>query len=174
MEGGKGGLQICEIRTSSELLRFILGLAITRPRMIVLRTERGKRSKIGRGSVRVFPPCSNAILRPNDCVPFSSLTTNHQNLLLFSLPRHEIHPHSDNPHHRMRKFLESKSWWSEAEEEALKAAQKKAVMSAFQAAEKLPKPSLRHMFDDVYDEQPWNLVRWIPSKDIHAWPPPRD
>lgn len=65
----------------------------------------------------------------------------------------------DNPHHRMRKFLESKSWWSEEEDETLKAAQKKAVMSSFQAAEKLSKPSLRNLFEDVYDEQPWNLVR---------------
>lgn len=58
----------------------------------------------------------------------------------------------------MRKFLESKGWWSDAEEESLKATQKKQVLKAFQDAEKLLKPSLTGMFSDVYDKPPWNLV----------------
>lgn len=67
----------------------------------------------------------------------------------------------DNPLHRMRKYLESKGWWSAEEEESLKTSQKKEVLSAFQAAEKLDKPSLTGLFTDVYDETttPWNLVR---------------
>lgn len=58
----------------------------------------------------------------------------------------------------MRKFLESKGWWSDAEEESLKEVQKKQVLKAFQDAEKLLKPSLTDMFTDVYDKPSWNLV----------------
>lgn len=72
----------------------------------------------------------------------------------------------DNPLHRMRKFLDSKGWWSDADEESLKTAQKKAVLKAFQDAEKLLKPSLTGLFTDVYDELPWNLVSPHPPQII--------
>ncbi|KAG8898073.1 hypothetical protein FRB99_007679 [Tulasnella sp. 403] len=64
----------------------------------------------------------------------------------------------DNPHHRLRKYLESKGWWSAEDEEATRASQKKQVMAAFQQAEKLKKPPLDNLFNDVYDKLPWNLV----------------
>jgi 2-oxoisovalerate dehydrogenase E1 component subunit alpha len=60
----------------------------------------------------------------------------------------------------MRKFLESQGWWSLEEEDSLKASQKKAVLTAFQKAEKDLKPSLTGLFTDVYSDEdtPWNLV----------------
>ncbi|KAG8969999.1 hypothetical protein FRC03_012452 [Tulasnella sp. 419] len=64
----------------------------------------------------------------------------------------------DNPHHRFRKYLESKGWWSPEEEDSVRASQKKEVLSAFQKAEKLPKPRLDNLFLDVYDKMPWNLI----------------
>jgi 2-oxoisovalerate dehydrogenase E1 component alpha subunit len=63
----------------------------------------------------------------------------------------------------MRKFIESKGWWSQEEEEAMKATQKKTVLKAFQDTEKLLKPSLKELFTDVYDKPPWNLVDIIAS-----------
>jgi len=69
-----------------------------------------------------------------------------------------IHSTLDNPHHRLRKYLESKDWWTAEDEETARQNQKKAVMTAFYAAEKVDKPSLDNMFNDVYDELPWNLV----------------
>lgn len=56
----------------------------------------------------------------------------------------------DNPLHRYRAYLVSQGWWTEGEEKALLASHKKAVMSAFQRAEKLPKPKLGELFTDVW------------------------
>ncbi|KIO18952.1 hypothetical protein M407DRAFT_153529 [Tulasnella calospora MUT 4182] len=64
----------------------------------------------------------------------------------------------DNPHHRLRKFLESKGWWTAEDEDVVRAQQKKAVFAAFQKAEKLKKPALDNLFNDVYDKLPWNLI----------------
>lgn len=67
--------------------------------------------------------------------------------------------HIDNPHHRFRKYLESRGWWSAEDEESVRAELKKQVMLAFTQGEKLKKPSLENLFEDVYDKLPWNLVR---------------
>jgi 2-oxoisovalerate dehydrogenase E1 component alpha subunit len=58
----------------------------------------------------------------------------------------------DNPVVRFRKYMESKNWWSQAEEDLHKNAIKKELLEAFTQAEKVPKPALRHLFTDVYDE----------------------
>ncbi|KAK4687063.1 2-oxoisovalerate dehydrogenase E1 component alpha subunit, partial [Tremellales sp. Uapishka_1] len=56
----------------------------------------------------------------------------------------------DNPIHRFRQFLVSKQWWSPTEDaEYLKSA-KAQVLQAFSRAEKLPKPKLGEMFNDVW------------------------
>lgn len=44
----------------------------------------------------------------------------------------------------------SKQWWTEAEEAALLAKNKADVLKAFSRAEKLPKPKLSEMFNDVW------------------------
>lgn len=65
----------------------------------------------------------------------------------------------DNPISRFRLFLESRGWWSEQEEEELKARLKKDVLAAFKRAEGLKRPELKELFTDVYGgEEPWNIV----------------
>ncbi|KAK8849586.1 hypothetical protein IAR55_004921 [Kwoniella newhampshirensis] len=56
----------------------------------------------------------------------------------------------DNPIHRFRAFLVTKKWWSEEEEKKLLSKNKNDVMRAFGRAERLPKPKLGEMFNDVW------------------------
>ena len=56
----------------------------------------------------------------------------------------------DNPIHRFRTFLVDQGWWTEAEEAALLAKHKSDVLISFKRAEKLPKPKLSEMFNDVW------------------------
>lgn len=60
----------------------------------------------------------------------------------------------DHPITRLRKFMESKQWWSEDNEKDWKDKAKQLVMTAFMAAEKLQKPYYMELFNDVYDEMP--------------------
>ncbi|RUP47755.1 thiamine diphosphate-binding protein [Jimgerdemannia flammicorona] len=64
----------------------------------------------------------------------------------------------DNPITRLRKWLEVKGWWGEAEEGALRTDRKKEIMRSFNAAEKRKKPAVMELFTDVYDKLPPNLV----------------
>jgi 2-oxoisovalerate dehydrogenase E1 component alpha subunit len=68
---------------------------------------------------------------------------------------------SDNPIHRFRAFLVSKNWWSEPEDAELVKKTKSDVMKAFTRAEKLPKPKLSEMFNDVWAVQPGEKVPTI-------------
>jgi 2-oxoisovalerate dehydrogenase E1 component alpha subunit len=71
----------------------------------------------------------------------------------------------DNPINRLRLFLEARKWWSDAEEEDLKARHKKSVMEAFKRAESLKRFELENLFNDVYGgEEPWNIVRCLRSR----------
>jgi 2-oxoisovalerate dehydrogenase E1 component alpha subunit len=67
----------------------------------------------------------------------------------------------DNPIHRFRAFLVSKGWWSEPEDIELTKKTKSDVMKAFTRAEKLPKPKLSEMFNDVWAVQPGEKVPTI-------------
>jgi len=76
-------------------------------------------------------------------------------------PRQEVEDRKriDNPIARFRKFLDSKGWWSDADEEEVKDRVKKEVMKAFKRGENLQRPELKEMFSDVYGgEEPWNLI----------------
>lgn len=64
----------------------------------------------------------------------------------------------DNPIHRFRAYLASKGWWSESDEAALMKKTKADVMKAFTRAEKLPKPKLSEMFNDVWAVAPGEQV----------------
>ncbi|KAJ3116234.1 hypothetical protein HK100_001126 [Physocladia obscura] len=64
----------------------------------------------------------------------------------------------DAPMNRFRKYLESKKWWSEEQEQAFRKDARAEVLSAFSNAESLKKPAISNLFTDVYDEMPWNLV----------------
>lgn len=64
----------------------------------------------------------------------------------------------DNPISRFRLFLQTRGWWSDDDEEELKARLKKDVMQAFKRAEGLKRHELKEMFTDVYGgEEPWNI-----------------
>ena len=52
----------------------------------------------------------------------------------------------------------SKKWWSEEEEKALLKKNKADVLKAFSRAEKLPKPKLGEMFNDVWGVAPGEEV----------------
>lgn len=58
----------------------------------------------------------------------------------------------DNPITRLRKYLEKKGVWNEEKEGAARARIRKEVLKAFAQAEKEKKPSIRSMFEDVYEE----------------------
>jgi len=52
---------------------------------------------------------------------------------------------------RLRAFLEAQGWWGAAEDRALRATERKAVLEALRVAEQRPKPSpLEDLFTDVY------------------------
>jgi 2-oxoisovalerate dehydrogenase E1 component alpha subunit len=63
----------------------------------------------------------------------------------------------DNPITRMRKWLESKSWWSSEQDQELRTQVRKDILKAFARAEKEKKPALENLFLDVFK---------IPSRDL--------
>jgi len=58
----------------------------------------------------------------------------------------------DNPITRLRKWMEKKGIWDEDKEKEARAAIRKQVLQELSAAEKLKKPPLRSMFEDVYED----------------------
>lgn len=64
----------------------------------------------------------------------------------------------DNPIDRTRMYLESQGLWDPKQEAHLKSAARHDVLAAFNAAEKKPKPSINHLFTDVYARSPALLV----------------
>ncbi|KAI8381357.1 thiamine diphosphate-binding protein [Radiomyces spectabilis] len=63
----------------------------------------------------------------------------------------------DNPITRLRRYLENKNLWDQEKEDSWRKDVRKEVLTSFAAAEKRKKPSLQHLFTDVYDEIPANL-----------------
>lgn len=59
---------------------------------------------------------------------------------------------------RFRTYLMNKGLWTKDQEAAHKKALQKEFLSALKSAQKKVKPSIRHMFTDVYDKQPKHLV----------------
>ncbi|KAL9023715.1 MAG: hypothetical protein Q9196_007026 [Gyalolechia fulgens] len=58
----------------------------------------------------------------------------------------------DNPITRLRKWMERKGLWDEQKERDARSRIRKEVLKAFAEAEKEKKPSLRNIFEDVYEE----------------------
>ncbi|KAF2418254.1 thiamine diphosphate-binding protein [Tothia fuscella] len=58
----------------------------------------------------------------------------------------------DNPITRLRKYMEGKGLWNEELEKKEQETVKKAVLKAFNAAEREKRPALRNLFDGVYEE----------------------
>ncbi|KAJ3329668.1 hypothetical protein HDU76_007422 [Blyttiomyces sp. JEL0837] len=63
----------------------------------------------------------------------------------------------DSPLTRFRKYLETKSWWSEEQEQEFKKTVRAEVLQAFAKAEKVKKPPVSDLFEDVYDVLPAHL-----------------
>ncbi|KAJ2903638.1 hypothetical protein MKZ38_009581 [Zalerion maritima] len=58
----------------------------------------------------------------------------------------------DNPIARLRKWMEAKGIWSDAKEKESRESIRRDVLKAFSEAEKVQKPPIRYMFEDVYEE----------------------
>jgi len=58
----------------------------------------------------------------------------------------------DNPITRLRKWMEKKGIWNEDMEKEARVSIRKQVLQEFSAAEKVKKPSLKYIFEGVYEE----------------------
>ncbi|KAK4135007.1 dehydrogenase-like protein [Trichocladium antarcticum] len=58
----------------------------------------------------------------------------------------------DNPIARLRKWMEAKGCWDESKEKEARESIRREVLKAFSEAEKMKKPPIRTMFEDVYEE----------------------
>lgn len=58
----------------------------------------------------------------------------------------------DNPLTRLRKWLEGRAIWSDDAEKELRSSTRKEVLRAFEEAEKMKKPHIKHAFTDVWEE----------------------
>ncbi|KAH8725172.1 thiamine diphosphate-binding protein [Phaeosphaeriaceae sp. PMI808] len=58
----------------------------------------------------------------------------------------------DNPITRLRKWLESRDLWNDAQEKELRSSTRKEVLRAFEEAEKEKKPSIKNAFEGVWEE----------------------
>lgn len=58
----------------------------------------------------------------------------------------------DNPITRLRKWMENKGLWDEEKEKEAQGSLKKAVLKAFNKAEKEKRPALRNLMTDIYEE----------------------
>lgn len=57
----------------------------------------------------------------------------------------------DNPITRLRKWLEGRGLWDDTKEKELRSTQRKAILAAFERAEKLKKPAIKHVFEGVWE-----------------------
>jgi TPP-dependent pyruvate/acetoin dehydrogenase alpha subunit len=62
-----------------------------------------------------------------------------------------------DPIARMRRYLEARNLWSEADEERARSEWDERVTTAMRWAERQSPPDLASMFEDVYAEMPWHL-----------------
>ncbi|XP_071689943.1 2-oxoisovalerate dehydrogenase subunit alpha 2, mitochondrial-like isoform X2 [Rutidosis leptorrhynchoides] len=63
-----------------------------------------------------------------------------------------------NPVKRFRKWIESKGWWTDEAESQHYSSIRKQLAQAIQVAERIEKPPVADMFNDVYDVPPKNLT----------------
>ena len=64
----------------------------------------------------------------------------------------------ESPINRFRKYLEAKQLWNAQEDEKYRKDARARVLKAFAAAEKIKKPPVEELFNDVYDVLPNHLV----------------
>jgi 2-oxoisovalerate dehydrogenase E1 component alpha subunit len=63
-----------------------------------------------------------------------------------------------DPIARLRRLLNARGLFSEADQAKLEAATQDEIKKAILSAERAPMPSIPSMFEDVYAEPPWHLV----------------
>ena len=73
-----------------------------------------------------------------------------------------------------RRFMVSKEWWNDEQEEKWKRDARLQVMEAFGRAEKAKKPPIKYMFTDVYDEMPPHLKEQYEECMAHVQNYPND
>lgn len=64
---------------------------------------------------------------------------------------------TNNPISRFRAYLRNKKIWTEAQNDQLVKDSREEVIEALLNAEKEKKPKALQMFEDVYEEMPWNI-----------------
>ncbi|KAK1413448.1 hypothetical protein QVD17_35221 [Tagetes erecta] len=62
-----------------------------------------------------------------------------------------------SPIKRFRKWIENEGWWNDVAESEYRSSIRKQVAQAIQVAERIEKPPVADMFNDVYDVPPRNL-----------------
>ncbi|KAH9253058.1 hypothetical protein BASA81_008964 [Batrachochytrium salamandrivorans] len=65
---------------------------------------------------------------------------------------------NSSPIVRFRKYLETRSLWSEEDEQAFRKDIRSQILRSFSAAEKVKKPPIDDLFTDVYDDVPQHLL----------------
>ncbi|KAK4173672.1 thiamine diphosphate-binding protein [Triangularia setosa] len=73
----------------------------------------------------------------------------------------------DNPIARLRKWMESKGFWDEQKEKEARDSIRRDVLKAFAEAEKLKKPAIKHMFEDIYEEMTPDLKAQMKELSEH-------
>ncbi|KAK4197339.1 thiamine diphosphate-binding protein [Triangularia verruculosa] len=73
----------------------------------------------------------------------------------------------DNPIARLRKWMESKGFWDEHKEKEARDSIRRDVLKAFAEAEKLKKPAIKNMFEDVYEEMTPDLKAQMKELSEH-------
>ena len=63
--------------------------------------------------------------------------------------------------------MQNNGWYSESEENEYKESIRKEVMSTLIRSEKVPKPTVKNMFTDVYEELPPHLMEQYNSLIEH-------
>ncbi|XP_073405239.1 2-oxoisovalerate dehydrogenase subunit alpha, mitochondrial [Dendrobates tinctorius] len=73
----------------------------------------------------------------------------------------------DHPISRLHFYMMHKGWWDSDKEKEWRKKSRKMVMEAFEEAERKRKPSIDHMFTDVYSEKPPRLKKQEESLKKH-------
>lgn len=66
---------------------------------------------------------------------------------------------TNDPINRFRAYMESKGWWNEEKDVAVRESTRSAVLLAMQTAENKPKPAMDQVFEDVYQKKEPHLIQ---------------
>ena len=72
-----------------------------------------------------------------------------------------------SPINRFGKFLINKGWWDLEHEAELRKVSRKRAITALNDAEKVGNPHIKHLFTDVFDDEPWHLKEQMAELKDH-------